>query len=151
LDLMETVIESLSKSFKVFLFGGGEKEIKALNQFGQRFNNVVNLAGKLTIEEEMDVISNLDVMLSMDSGNAHLSAMLGVKTVTIWGVTHPFAGFAPFNQPKDYALLANRDLYPQIPTSVYGHKYPKGYEKAAGSILPEIVIEKVKSVLQFNT
>ena len=147
LDLMETVIESLSKSFKVFLFGGGDREIKVLDQYEQRFKNVVNLAGKLTLEEELDVISNLDVMLSMDSGNAHIAAMLGVKTVTIWGVTHPFAGFAPFHQPKDYTLLANREQYPKIPTSVYGNKYPKGYEKAAGSVLPEMVIKKIKSII----
>ncbi len=57
----------------------------------------------------MNLISNLDLMLSMDSGNAHIAALLGVKVVTIWGVTHPFAGFAPFNQPNDYALIADRD------------------------------------------
>jgi ADP-heptose:LPS heptosyltransferase len=28
-------------------------------------------------------------MLSMDSGNAHIAAMLGVKVITLWGATHP--------------------------------------------------------------
>ncbi|PIV44896.1 MAG: ADP-heptose--LPS heptosyltransferase RfaF, partial [Candidatus Nealsonbacteria bacterium CG02_land_8_20_14_3_00_37_10] len=93
------------------------KEISILNDFESAFNHVKNLAGKLSLDEELDIISNLDVMLSMDSGNAHIAAMLGVKVVTIWGVTHPYAGFAPFNQPSDYALLSNREKFYKIPTS----------------------------------
>jgi hypothetical protein len=73
--------------------------------------------------------------------------MLGKKVITIWGVTHPYTGFAPFNQSSDNALLADRTQYPLIPTSVYGNNYPEGYEMAAGSISPSTVVEKVKSVL----
>jgi hypothetical protein len=44
-------------------------------------------------------ISNLDVMLSMDSGNAHIAA-IGVKVITLWE-QHPYAGFYPLiNQWK---------------------------------------------------
>jgi ADP-heptose:LPS heptosyltransferase len=28
-----------------------------------------------------------------DSQNAHIAAMLGVKVITLWGATHPYAGF----------------------------------------------------------
>lgn len=147
LDLMKTVIETLSKDYNVVLFGGGKKEIAILNTFAEISRNIINVAGKLQLEEEMDVISNLDVMLSMDSGNAHLAAMLGVKVVTIWGVTHPFAGFEPFNQPKDYALLSDRNKFPKIPTSVYGNKYPENYKEASSSISPETIIKKIKSII----
>src|SRR5690554_7656831 len=83
LDLMENVIEALSKSYHVLLFGGGEKEVEILSGFQSKYENVINLAGKLSLSEELDVISNLDLMLSMDSGNAHMAAMLGVKVITI--------------------------------------------------------------------
>ena len=147
LDLMERVIDKLSKSYRVILFGGGAKEVEILNGFQSSYKNVTNVAGKLTMDEEMDIISNLDLMLSMDSGNAHIAAMLGVKVVTIWGVTHPYAGFAPFNQPEDYALLADREKFPLIPTSVYGNKFPKGYQFAAGSVSPKSVVEKIDQIL----
>ncbi|WP_341215326.1 glycosyltransferase family 9 protein [uncultured Wocania sp.] len=147
LDLMKQVIEILSKDYKVILFGGGTHEIDLLNGFENEFNNVINISGKLTLDEEMDIISNLDVMLSMDSGNAHIAAMLGVKVVTIWGVTHPFAGFAPFNQPEDYALLADRNQYPKIPTSIYGNKYPEYYKEASRSITPETIVNKIVSII----
>ncbi|TBN00169.1 glycosyltransferase family 9 protein [Hyunsoonleella flava] len=147
LNLMEEVLAALSSKYKIVLFGGGKNEIAILNRWAKFNKNTVSVAGKLSLDEELDIISNLDVMLSMDSGNAHLAAMLGVKTVTIWGVTHPYAGFAPFNQPNDYTLLSNREKFPLIPTSVYGNKTPKGYEKVSGSILPETIINKIESVV----
>ncbi len=147
LELMEQVIKELAKNHQVLLFGGGKKEVQILNYFESEADGIINMAGKLSFSEELDVISNLDVMLSMDSGNAHLAAMLGVKVVTIWGVTHPFAGFAPFNQPEDYALVADRNKYPKIPTSIYGNKYPDDYKDAAGSISVERVVAKITAVL----
>lgn len=147
LDLLERVIATLSKTHKVVLFGGGKKEVETLNTLQNKYDNVINLAGKLSLDQELNVISNLDVMLSMDSGNAHIAAMLGRKVITIWNVTHPYAGFAPFNQNESYNLLANRVQFPLIPTSIYGNKYPENYKEAARTIAPETVIKKIESVL----
>jgi len=147
LERMEQVIKGLSKTHKVLLFGGGQKEIALLSEIASKFDNTVNLAGKLSLAEELDVISNLDIMVSMDSGNAHIAAMLGIPVLTLWGVTHPYAGFYPFNQPLENALMADRERFPLIPTSVYGNKFPEGYENAIGSIKPEQIIDKVKSII----
>jgi len=148
IDLMETAIETLSKTHKIILFGAGNEESKILNSISSRFENVINLAGQFTLAEELDIISNLDLMVSMDSGNAHLAAMLGVKVLTIWGVTHPYAGFLPFNHTMDSAILADRTRFSKIPTSVYGNKFPEGYEKAMRSIAPEQVITKITTSLE---
>ena len=74
----------------------------------------------------------------MDSGNAHFSAMFGVKTITIWGITHPFAGFAPFLQQKN-CILPDLKKYPNLPCSIYGNKVCKGYEE----VMQSISIEKI--------
>lgn len=145
LEKMKIVIEELSKNHSVLLFGS-KNDLKLLENLKGN-QNVFLVLGKFSFSEELDAISNLDCMISMDSGNAHLAAMYGIKVVTIWGVTHPFAGFTPFNQPKEYALLANSEKYPKIPTSVYGNKYPKEYLNAADSISPEKIIKKIKQLL----
>ena len=149
IDLMQDVIDGLAKnsSSKIFLFGGGKEEIKKLKQLQNYYNNVIVLAGKTNLKEELAIISNLNVMLSMDSGNAHIAAMLGIKVITLWGATHPFAGFKPFNQPDDFCITSDREKYPFLPTSVYGNKKVAGYENAMRSILPETVIRKINSVL----
>lgn len=148
LELIEKVIAKLSEHYKIVLFGGGQREIEALNKIENKFHNTINLAGKLTLDEELDIISNLSVMISMDSGNAHIAAMQGVEVITLWGVTHPFAGFYPFNQNKENALLANREEFPLIPTSIYGNKYPVGYQDAISSINPQNVIAKAEFLMQ---
>ena len=149
MDLMQSVIEELSKNKnnKILLFGGGKKEIEILDSLSNNKNNVINMAGKIKLKQELDLISNLDVMLSMDSGNAHIAAMLGVKVISLYGATHPFAGFMPFNQPIENALLADRSKYPLLPTSVYGNKIVAGYEDAMRTISVEKVIDKINSVL----
>jgi ADP-heptose:LPS heptosyltransferase len=148
LDLMITVIEALSKEHKVLLFGASNEERKLLEDIANQFDNVINLAGQFSLNEELDIMSNLDIMLAMDSGNAHMAAMLGVKVITIWGVTHPYVGFLPFNHTMDSAILADRKQYPKIPTSIYGNKLPEGYEKAMRSIVPEEIVSKLKTALK---
>ena len=149
LDLMQEVVNLLAQSQenKIFLFGGGNREIALLDQLAEGKNNVENYAGKVKLPQEMEIISNLDVMLSMDSGNAHIAAMLGTKVVTLWGATHPYAGFAPFNQPLNNCLTSDREKYPLLPTSVYGNKMVEGYQDAMRSISPENVVEKINELL----
>ena len=148
LSLMEEVIFGLSsKGFRLFLFGGGKQETTVLNSLEKKHKNTLSIAGKLSFEEELELIGSLDVMVSMDSGNAHLAATQQIKTITLWGVTHPFAGFAPFHQPSDYCILPDLKKYPKIPCSIYGNKVFDGYEKTMESISPNEVIEKVFSIL----
>lgn len=148
-DLMQMVIDQLAKNstYKIFLFGGGNKEIEILNGFTNDKQNVINAAGKISLQEELQLISNLDIMLSMDSGNAHIAAMLGVNTITLWGATHPYAGFSPFNQPSENCLVSDRKQYPLLPTSVYGNKKVEGYQNAMRTISPEKIVDSIQSQL----
>jgi len=147
LDFMQEVIDKLAENMthKILLFGGVKKEIELLDSLSKGKENVVVVAGQLKFQQELQLISNLDVMLSMDSGNAHLAAMLGVKVITLWGATHPFSGFSPFNQPLGNAVVSDRNLFPKLPTSVYGNKKVEGYEEAMRTISVESVIDKINS------
>jgi ADP-heptose:LPS heptosyltransferase len=148
LELMEKVIHGLQdlKDYEMVLFGGGEKEKAQLEIWENRFEHCISAVGKIAFSEELTLISNLSVMLSMDSGNGHLAAMYNVPTVTLWGVTHPYAGFYPFNQMGN-TLISDRTKYPEIPTSVYGNKFPPGYEKAMETIAPEKILKKIFEIL----
>ena len=152
LSLMKEVVNELNNTnkYKIILFGGGQQEVEILSTWDNQFNNVFSAAGKLSFSAELGLISNLRLMLAMDSGNAHLAAMFGVPTVTLWGVTHPYAGFSPFGQSKDNALLADRVQYPLIPTSIYGNKFPAGYENVMSTIQPTKVVQKIIEVINNN-
>ena len=149
LDLMQKVVDELANNdnYKIFLFGGGKKETDQLNILATAKENVIVAAGKFSFDQEIQLISNLDLMLSMDSGNAHISAMLGINVITLWGATHPYAGFKPFNQPIENCLVSDREKYPLLPTSVYGNKKVEGYENAMRTISMEKIVNSIQSQL----
>jgi len=148
-ELMEEVIEKLtSKGIKIILFGGGKQEITILNALEKKYSNVQNIAGKMSLNEELELMRSLDLMISMDSGNAHLAAMQQIKTITLWGVTHPFAGFAPFYQPIKYCLVSDVNKYPKIPTSIYGNVVYEGYEDVMKTISPSYIVKVVMDALE---
>lgn len=148
-DLMEKVISKLSENnnYQILLFGGGKKEIEKLHSIESKYKNVISLAGKVKLSDELSVISHLDCMVSMDSANAHLAAMQGVKTITVWGITHPFTGFYPFEQLMDFALIPDLNKYPDIPCSIYGNKVCDGYEDVMRTISPNQIIEKIEDII----
>lgn len=150
LDLVKKTIRALTanKRYKIILFGGGAAETARLEALEKAYPRTISVAGKLDMEEELALMGNLDLMVSMDSGNGHLAAMQGVKVITLWGVTHPYAGFVPFNQPPEFQLTPDREKYPKLPCSIYGNKICDGYEGVMRDISPETVVEKVEVVLR---
>jgi ADP-heptose:LPS heptosyltransferase len=145
LDKMKKIINNLSKDYTVVLFGGGKNETIILDKIANQSSSIISFSGKFSMEEEIQLMSHLKLMISMDSGNAHMAAMMGVKVITLWGVTHPFAGFKPFNQPFSNCLLSDRTAFPLIPTSIYGNIYPKNYENAIASIPESEVLKAIKN------
>ena len=141
-----TLIKKLSVNNTILLFGGGAEEIARLDEISKQTNNTINLAKDLPLSSQLDYIANLHLMISMDSANGHLAAMYGVKVLTIWGVTHPYAGFTPFNQPTTNSITVDRNEFPKIPTSIYGDKCPKGYENAINSISVEEIVKKAEEI-----
>jgi len=139
------------KGLRVYLLGGGPEETRKLKQWEREFQNCTCVAGKGSLGQELQLIGNLDLVVSMDSGNGHLAALFGIPVITLWGVTHPYAGFAPFGQPRQNSLLSDRGQFPLIPTSVYGNKVPPGYEEVMASIPPETVYGCIRGALGPDT
>lgn len=151
-DLMMELIGKLCKSqkMKILLFGGGKKEIEQLQKFENEFPNTMTMAGKLNFDEEIKLIAHLDAMISMDSGNGHLAAMFDVPVLTLWGSTHPYAGFAPFAQPAENQFLPDLEKYPLLPTSVFGNKEVEGYEEVMRTIQPDKVVDRLMKILELE-
>jgi len=94
-DNMISFLNGLSQLEKVniFLFGSPD-ETDELEELTKKVPAAINIAGRLKLAEEMALISKLDLMVAMDSSNMHLASTMGVKTLSIWGATHPWAGFS---------------------------------------------------------
>ena len=105
---------------KILLFGGGMKEKANLDEVIGGNENCIGVIGELSLGAEIALIKKLDFMISMDSGNMHIAALVGTKTVSIWGGTHPFAGFEAYQQNPAYMIQVSKEKLPCRPCTIYG-------------------------------
>ena len=110
----------LAQKHTVYFFGGGKKETETLEKWEEQIPNTKSLSGKLSLSEELNKISELELMISMDSANMHLASLMGTRCISVWGATHPYAGFLGFGQSENDVVQVN-DLTCR-PCSVFGDK-----------------------------
>ena len=150
LEKMVKVIEKIierNPNCRIFLFGGGADEHYIMNQWEKQYANCVNASAKLgDMEKELILMSQLDVMVSMDSANMHLASLVNTPVVSVWGATHPYAGFMGWNQKQENAIQL--DL-PCRPCSVYGNKPCRfGDYRCLKAIRPEMIVGRIKALTE---
>lgn len=120
LEKMQRVAQTLAEQgCRVFLFGAGKKESDILSSWEEK--GIESVCGKLGgLTNEIILMSQLNCMLAMDSANMHIAAMIGTPVVSIWGATHPKAGFTPWAQPEENII--HIEGMPCRPCSIYGNK-----------------------------
>lgn len=106
---------------RIFFFGNGEKEIQLIQQITHKDLRCINVAETLhSLKEELILMSHLNVMVSMDSSNMHLASLANTPVVSIWGATHPYAGFLGWNQKAENIVQQNH--LDCRPCSIFGNK-----------------------------
>ena len=148
LDLMQKIVSYLQDRHTVFLFGSGKIEMQTISGWSSALKNVYSCDILGSFENEIGLISNLDLMISMDSANGHIASIYNVPVITIWCLTHPYTGFTTFNNDPNNQFLPDREEYPLIPNSVYGNKMIAGYEKAARTINFQDILARVNTILK---
>ncbi|WP_376782464.1 glycosyltransferase family 9 protein [Kaistella carnis] len=132
------VAKILANRHKIYFFGGGKSEISILDSWAEQIPNTENLAGKLSLKEELQKIAELEVMISMDSANMHLASLVGTRCISVWGSTHPYAGFLGYGQ-SEKDVVQVKDLTCR-PCSVFGDK---ACYRGDWACLEEIDIQKI--------
>jgi ADP-heptose:LPS heptosyltransferase len=147
IEKMEKVVSALAANpdNHLFLFSSNGKEEKTIEQWTQKYPGTVSVSGKLNLENEMILISYLDVMISMDSANMHLASLVEVPVVSIWGATHPSLGFYGYNQDPVNAVQVSLECRP---CSVYGQiPCAYGHYNCLKRIKESAILKKVQKIL----
>ena len=147
LEKMDEVIKELSRQdIKIFLFGGSPVEKETCESWASAYDNVTSIVRLLTMEQELILINNLDVMLSMDSAGMHLASLEGTPVVSIWGATHHYAGFLSYGQSEENIVADDIECRP---CSVYGNRpcFRKDYA-CLYDIDPGMIVAKLNEFIQ---
>lgn len=144
--MREELVGLLSERFdEVFIHSGGGDEAAFAEAMEKKYDNVTALWRRLPFNEERDLISNLDCVITMDSLVMHLAALVATPTVSVWGATHPELGFTGYGSNSRGIL---QEEMPCRPCSVYGKKPCKsGDYKCLKAITPQRIIERVEEIL----
>lgn len=146
---MRKVIERLTVNHpqaRLFLFGRGQDEELLFPEWCAAFPQCVYVSHHLEdLRQELILISHLNVMLSMDSVNMHLASLTATPVVSVWGATHPYAGFMGWHQSPENAVQTELDCRP---CSIYGNRLcHRGDMACMNRITPEQLIEKMEYII----
>ena len=145
IEQMERVAAAIAdRAQKVFIFGGGAEEQRLAANIASQRDNIVPVIGTMNLGDELNLIANLDVMLTMDSVAMQMGSLVGTPVVSIWGATHPYAGFYGLGQDPANAVQLPLECRP---CSVVGNKPCQfGDYRCLVGIPPETIVEKVWQV-----
>lgn len=140
------LVRMLSERYdRVFIHGGGGGEQVFAEEMERAYPNVTALYGKVRFAGEMDLIANLDCVVSMDSLVMHLASLVATPVVSVWGATHPGLGFLGYGVSQEGILQADMACRP---CSVFGNKPCRyGDYRCLKAVTPEMVAERVAKIV----
>ena len=148
-EQMREVIRQLIKSYpdaRILLFGRGKEEDATFPQWIEEMPQCTFVSKHINaMQQELILMSHLDVMVSMDSANMHLASLVNTPVVSVWGATHPMAGFLGWHQKKENAIQLDMECRP---CSIYGQKpCIHGDFRCMTGIKPEMIVEKITHII----
>ena len=149
--LMEQVIDQLAAKYpkaRFFLFGRGHEEDELFCRWQKELPRITVVSQHTeNLYQELIIMSHLEVMVSMDSANMHLASLTATPVVSIWGATHPYAGFMGYGQPAENAIQVEN--LPCRPCSVYGNKpCQRGDMACLTQIPPQRIVDRVEQIIK---
>jgi len=151
-EYMLRLLEMISENHKVkfFLFGGQEESEK-LSAFQTRVPGSFN-TGLLSLDEELALMSRLDLMIAMDSSNMHMAVLSGTKVISVWGGTDPVTGFGAWRQADENSVKIPAEELTCRPCTIYGKgECRRGDFACMIWLTPKMVFKKIESMGILNT
>lgn len=145
LEYFNRVIKELEKREDTTVVVVGGKEEMFFNM--PLANTTINLRGKTTLLELAEVIRRADIVLTNDSSPIHIaSAFPNVRILALFGPTVEKFGFFPWSKNSEVFQVEGLECRP---CSIHGgDSCPKKHFKCMLDIKPEMVLERIESILE---
>lgn len=122
--------------WQCWLVGSNKDQAIAAEVVRQSQRTVLDLCGKTTLDQAVDILASTDVVVANDSGLMHIAAALHKPLVALYGSSSP-----AFTPPlSDNAVIMRRE----IPCSpCFARECPLGHFKCMRELAPEEVAKAV--------
>lgn len=145
LEYFNRIIKELEKREDTTVVVVGGKEEMFFNM--PLANTTIDLRGKTTLLELAEVIRRADIVLTNDSSPIHIaSAFPNVRILALFGPTVEKFGFFPWSKNSEVFQVEGLECRP---CSIHGgDSCPKKHFKCMLDIKPEMVLERIESILE---
>ncbi|MDP8201185.1 MAG: glycosyltransferase family 9 protein [Candidatus Tenebribacter burtonii] len=128
-----------------FIVFGSKAEIDLAEELNSLTKtNLIDMSGKLDLQQLAKAINEMDIVITNDSGPMHIAAALEKPQIAIFGATHPKLGFAPMNKN---AVLILADL-PCQPCSLHGgNMCPRKHFNCMKSITAKKILDSLHNAI----
>ena len=133
-DKWVELIQSLDKHAKIYLLGApNDKQACEEIRLMAKQENVINLAGGLTLPQSAALIKNARRTYVNDSGPLHISSAMNAPVTAFFCSTIPAFGFGPLSEDAEIIEITE-ELYCR-PCGMHGHKAcPEGHFKCNANL-----------------
>ena len=140
------IIELCKKlNFPIILLGGKDVKSNAKTIQDAQSNKIVNLVGKISLDESVTVVKNAAFVIGFDTGLTHIAEAFNKKLITIWGSTVPeLLGVQPYQVSQHFEAGVELNCRP---CSKFGlSACPKGHFKCMNDINLQTITEFIAHV-----
>jgi ADP-heptose:LPS heptosyltransferase len=151
LPQMQKVLKNYAdqQNYHFYFFGGADEKEELENLAKAAGVQHTIVAGALKFPQEIALMRNLNLLIAMDSSNMHLAALANCKIISIWGATHPLAGFTPLGKHENLMVQIPRDELDCRPCSIFGNKACfRGDYACLTNLAPAKIIAKIDEALK---
>ncbi len=128
----------LEQGWAVWLFGS-EKDVPITAQVSALATGCVDLAGRTSLAEAIDLLSLATLVVSNDSGLMHVAAALGRELIALYGSSDP--GFTPPLNEKAKILSLNLACSP-----CFQRDCPLGHTHCLRELRPQQVLDAMPDI-----
>lgn len=118
---MTGLISKLQRENVTIVLIGGKSEMHLLDYVRTHVkmdDHIINMVGKTSLKESIALVSLCDVVFGVDTGMQHITAAVGINTVSVFGPTNPSTHGA---YSKRAEFITSRSVCPL--QFCYGTKY----------------------------
>jgi len=138
-DRFRGILRWLDKKGMRVVLVGGKQDNKIADYIIDGFSRHLNLAGKLSLKETAQILAQVQLLLTTDSGIMHLAVAIGTPVVALFG-----PGIQNKWAPRDYISIVINKHLPCSPCTRFGYTPPCPYDARC---MKEISVDEVKEAI----
>jgi ADP-heptose:LPS heptosyltransferase len=125
---LKKMIELCQTIQKPLILIGGKEDFEQGEQVVSELQGkkiILNLCGKLNLNQSASVVEQSDLVYTHDTGMMHVAAALKKNIISIWGNTVPALGMYPYQ--TNFEVIENKDLHCRPCSKIGYNKCPLGH------------------------